>query len=914
MLNRYKKVFRKVLLVSLLAPMTLFGGSYDFQMGDMVLVNVDQLNGADRWSMEFFVIYHGETWQTEQVYFERYPDPSSEDPDIYLRSFYDQSTGTPDMVFQFHAEPYTTVDTPLELRLPPADVNVSGFNWVYVEYNGTDLSIYFNGTTMKDAHKQAGGTLHSSNEPFEFGSRSQGVGGEESGYTMDEVHFMLDTRPTGGSFQPPNQSYGPMEHTVMLWHFDETGGNQIIDESSHENDGEIDGNGAWETQDAFDSGGGGPGPGMQNTIEVKVILNQSVGNGQLDVAVWFPGLTWDDPPSMSERRGENSPSPPEGWMLSFTDPAIGPNTGPYKVDAIFDLNENGWWDEGEPQMGMDQLFVDNQGYTKVELDIGAGGGGGESRIEIVGMSPPSAAHEGADALVSVEIQTDAGTQSAEFKYMIGGSTSLRSIDLTGSSDGGWHMTYDWEGTIPGSDMTNKGLVGYFSVQDFSGKTLESDPMFIQVTFDEIPIGSTGPEVYRMISAPGLLDNKSSAIDAMVATLVANEQSDDATEWRTFRWNGSDYNESGYASMNPGEAYWIITLGSHVLTGGSGKSTDLSDPVSISLRSGWTQVGSPYNFTPNSYVYEAGAVEPSFYRYSGSGYSTTTTMSPGDGYWVYAYSATSMDVGFERNTLLAREAVNEPFDWKGNIIARVNGVDDTENIFGVMPDASEIWDIADRHEPPVIGNYISVAFDNTHWSERGGFYSRDVHSTQADGHEWPFVVKTNEEGVVSLDFEWTESLPSDWDVVLIDRAVGMVTDLRVEPAYDFACSCSDEGRDFVIVTGPPAFTRGAMDAYDVVPAEYQLSQNFPNPFNAVTTFRFSLPEESSVSIAVYDILGQEIAILANRQAYGAGNHALIWDGRNNAGRMMSTGVYLYRMEAFSSGKAIFQDARKLIMLK
>ena len=87
---------------------------------------------------------------------------------------------------------------------------------------------------------------------------------------------------------------------------------------------------------------------MQNTIEVKVILNQSVGNGQLDVAVWFPGLTWDDPPSMSERRGENSPSPSQGWMLSFTDPAIGPNTGPYKVDAIFDLNENGWWDEGEP--------------------------------------------------------------------------------------------------------------------------------------------------------------------------------------------------------------------------------------------------------------------------------------------------------------------------------------------------------------------------------------------------------------------------------------------------------------------------------------------------------------------------------------------------------------------------------------
>ncbi len=914
MLNRYNKVFRKVSLVFLLAPVALFGGSYDFQMGDRVFVHVGEIDNAPEWSMEFFVFYHGETWQTEQVYFERNREANSEDKDIYLKSFYDQSGGAPDMVFQFHAEPYTTSDQPLELRLAPSNVNVNGFNWVYVESNGTDLSIYFyGGMDMMSAPKQAAGALHSSPEPFKFGTRSQGAGGEASAYTMDEVHFSLDRRHTGGDFKPPDQRYDPTDQTVMLWHLDEMGGNFINDETSYENHGEIDGTGAWETMDAFDGGGGGPGPGMSNTIEVEVILNQSVGNGMLDVAVWFPGLTWNDPPSMSERRSENSPSPSQGWMLSFTDPSIGPNTGPYKVDVLFDLNENGWWDEGEPQMGMEGLFVDNQGYTKVHLDIGAGGGGGESRVEIVDMSSPSVAHEGEDALVSVEIRTDTGVQDAEFKYMIGGSTSLRSIDLDGSSDGGWNMTYDWEGTIPGSDMTNKGLVGYFSVQDFAMQTLESDPLSIEVSFDEIPIGSTSPEVYRMISAPGQLDSKTSVLDGLVANLTGEERSIDATEFRTFRWNGSDYNETGVARLNPGEAYWIITLDSWQLTGGSGHSTDL-EPVSVSLSQGWNQVGSPYYFTPNIYGTEDGTVEPSFYRYSGSGYSTTTTMSPGDGYWVYAYSSTSIEIGYDFGFALARESAAEPFDWKGNIIAHVNGVDDRENIFGVMADASETWDTADRHEPPVIGNYISVAFDNTHWDERGGFYSTDVHSSSADGHEWPFIVKTNEEGVVSLDFEWTESLPSDWDVALIDMALGKVTDLRAEPAYDFACACDEEGRDFVIITGPTAFTQGAMNAYDLVPADYQLSQNFPNPFNAVTTLRFSLPEESFVSVAVYDILGQEIATLANRQAYGAGNHALIWDGRNSAGGMMSTGVYLYRMEAFSGGKAIFQDARKLIMLK
>ena len=176
MLNRYKKVFHKVLLVFFLAPVALFGGSYDFQMGDRVFVHVGEIDNAPEWSMEFFVFYHGETWQTEQVYFERNREANSEDKDIYLKSFYDQSGGAPDMVFQFHAEPYTTSDQPLELRLAPSNVNVNGFNWVYVEYNGTDLSIYFNGTIMKSAHKQAGGTLHSSSEPFEFGTRSGGAG------------------------------------------------------------------------------------------------------------------------------------------------------------------------------------------------------------------------------------------------------------------------------------------------------------------------------------------------------------------------------------------------------------------------------------------------------------------------------------------------------------------------------------------------------------------------------------------------------------------------------------------------------------------------------------------------------------------------------------------------------------------
>ncbi len=894
----YMNLLRSLLLVALVPPSIMFAGSYDFEVGDKVFVEVPQLNGENKWSMEFFVAFHGDSWKNEQVYFERYPGPNSDIPDIYIRSHYDDSGSNADMVVELHAEPYTTSENPLELRLAPSDISVDKFNWVYAQFNNNKLGLFWsNGAAWREAEKEANGGLHSSDEPFEFGS-----GEGESQYTMDEVHFALETRQIGGNNFPPKARYGPMSETVMLWHFDEMSGNVIVDESTHGNDGDIDGQGAWEDRDAFEGGGGGPGPGSGGRIGGKVFFDGDLGFVQLHLGLWFVGN--QENPDRTEHRGENTPFPPAGVNYSFQDPQITANSGPYFVEAFLDLNNNSFPDDGEPSV-LEEAFTNNNSEAFVDLYLS----GAFNPPEIVNISPPSDAHEGEDAVINVGIASEAGIANATFEYMIGGSTSLRTIDLGGEEMGG-----DWAGTIPGSDITNKGLMGTIFVEDFEGQIVASEWVFINVGFDEISIGSTSGETYRMISVPGNLDDKASAIGGLVTQLQEEDRPDDATEYRTFRWNGSDYTETGLARLNPGEAYWIITLDSWTLTGGSGESIDLENPVSISLKTGWNQIGSPYNFTPNLYESEEGTVEKSFYRYTGSGYSTTTTMSPGDGYWIYAYSSTSLKVGFDSGFQLARESVSNQFDWRGNIVARINGVDDIENVFGVMAGASQTWDAADRHEPPVIGDYISVAFDNRHWDERGGFYSTDLHSASAEGHEWPFLLKTNQEGMVSLDFEWTQSLPSDWDVVLIDAVAGIIKDLRADPTYEIACACDNSGRKFVIVTGPPSFTRDALVAYDVVPADYRLAQNFPNPFNAVTTLRFALPEESTVSIIIYDLLGQKIATLADRAYYSSGNHALIWDGHDDLGKMMSTGVYFYRMEALSGGRAVFQDARKLIMLK
>lgn len=94
----------------------------------------------------------------------------------------------------------------------------------------------------------------------------------------------------------------------------------------------------------------------------------------------------------------------------------------------------------------------------------------------------------------------------------------------------------------------------------------------------------------------------------------------------------------------------------------------------------------------------------------------------------------------------------------------------------------------------------------------------------------------------------------------------------------------------------------------IPGEFSLGQNYPNPFNPVTTIGFGLPEDSHVELAVYDILGREIRRLVSEMNQ-AGYYLIAWDGRDNSGNPVPSGVYFYQMTA---GR--FHDVKKLVLLK
>lgn len=108
-----------------------------------------------------------------------------------------------------------------------------------------------------------------------------------------------------------------------------------------------------------------------------------------------------------------------------------------------------------------------------------------------------------------------------------------------------------------------------------------------------------------------------------------------------------------------------------------------------------------------------------------------------------------------------------------------------------------------------------------------------------------------------------------------------------------------GRDSKVIFGP----------YEIVcRAPFELAQNVPNPFNPTTSIRFTVPEDSYVMLAVYDVAGRRIRTLVDKPLK-ANFYRVDWNGRNDAGRQVSSGMYFYRIQA---GR--HTQARKMLLLR
>ena len=184
------------------------------------------------------------------------------------------------------------------------------------------------------------------------------------------------------------------------------------------------------------------------------------------------------------------------------------------------------------------------------------------------------------------------------------------------------------------------------------------------------------------------------------------------------------------------------------------------------------------------------------------------------------------------------------------------------------------------------------------------------SATTDG-SWTWQTDSNRNGVHN-QFEILEPgvhTINVWvreDGVLFDKIL-LTTDAGFTPTGD---GPAESPRD----TAAPLSQNTPFDADlakgggEIVPTEFALNGNYPNPFNPTTTIQFDVSESSSVRMEVFDMMGRRVATLVDA-TYSAGRYEVQWNATNDAGERVASGIYIYRMQAGE-----FEAVSKMILMK
>ena len=162
----------------------------------------------------------------------------------------------------------------------------------------------------------------------------------------------------------------------------------------------------------------------------------------------------------------------------------------------------------------------------------------------------------------------------------------------------------------------------------------------------------------------------------------------------------------------------------------------------------------------------------------------------------------------------------------------------------------------------------------------------------------------------------ETDPSDYAVIQMSGAVDLgpgdemnfITVLMAADYTEDFQAMLQSSLTYVALAGLGEFS-AAVDEPVLLPEEYALHQNHPNPFNPVTTIRYDLPQAGDVKLTIYDMLGREMKVLVSQQGMSPGSHTVVWDGTDRLGQPAAAGVYIYQLK---SGD--FINTKKLVLLK
>jgi len=410
--------------------------------------------------------------------------------------------------------------------------------------------------------------------------------------------------------------------------------------------------------------------------------------------------------------------------------------------------------------------------------------------------------------------------------------------------------------------------------------------------------------YKLVGLPG--DG-----NLNVASILSGTQ---GTDWEVYWDNGNasdfiqKYNSSSPFLFTTGKAYWIIRKGNISINQSvTAASVNSAGYFEIPLQNGFNLITNPFTVaitwsTVLAFNSLAGTTPLNTFT---SGWTTSTNFQPYTGYFFdNSTNLTALQIPYPFGTEpLPKQG--SPEIWRVKVDLECNQLIDKTTSFGVASDALEGRDIFDHRKPRALGNIPTVYFEHPDWDNNHSFFATDVRPEFEDEQTWNLKVNSELRDKINLAFSGIEEVPAGFEIYLVDLDRAKYIDLRLQSEYEFIPAKAIS--DFQILVGKSEFINSKLN--ELLPTEFALGNNFPNPFNPTTTFEVSVPQTSEIRLVVYNILGQEVKTLYEGTAE-AGRHWLVWDGKDRQGLTVPSGIYLYNLLT-NNGINI---SRKMVLMK
>jgi len=429
--------------------------------------------------------------------------------------------------------------------------------------------------------------------------------------------------------------------------------------------------------------------------------------------------------------------------------------------------------------------------------------------------------------------------------------------------------------------------------------------------------------YRLISVPLAVDQPS--VDSV---LVDDLGAYDPKQWRLFDYIQHELIE--YPNLQdgftPGNALWLICRNQpRQIDSGPGYAVPTNTPFSIALDSAaWTTVGNPFDFSIsiNDLKLANGDSVPNIITYEGRWKicSEFNQINPWEGYLVKSLRPTHLLIYPQAidNSHLARthsqerEEAGTAAGWQVQIIATCGELQDAANFIGVKKNAADGWDVNDLFEPPEFGAFVAVSFPHFDWKINPERYTTDFRSINPEGHYWDFNVGTSGENQsIKLDFVQQDSVPDGFQILLVNRKMKSLHSIFDSPEISFASGPARVIHRFRLIVGTVDFVKENDLGASPLPSTCEVYQNFPNPFNQQTLIRYYLPQTERVTLKIYNLLGQCVCTLIEKQMQGTGIYEVHWNGTNQDGLAVASGIYYFQIQF---EKSDFRYLKKMVLVR